>query len=160
MAEEKEKRGPVEKGDKSWPVNPIGLVALIIFGLIVIFLIARPLLSRKTTIINQDRQEFNTGGTITSPTAGEIIRDTTLPISLSVDDEANVSKVQFWAKTYSDGQWQIIGEIEQPPFIFNWEIPVSFQNKSIAITSHIITNDDQIIKDPGGWREGIILLSD
>ena len=68
--------------------------------------------------------------------------------------------MQFWAKTYADGQWQVIGEVENSPYNLNWQIPESFQNKAIAITSHIITRDDQIIKDPGGWGEGIIILSE
>jgi len=160
MPEAAEKRGPIEKGEKGWPVNPIGLAALIIFGLIIIFLIARPLFQRKATIIQQDQQQVSEGGNITAPQAGEIVRASTLPINLSVDDQGNVAKVQFWAKTYADGQWQVIGEVENSPYNLNWQIPESFQNKAIAITSHIITRDDQIIKDPGGWREGIIILSE
>lgn len=158
--EHKERRGPIEKGEKGWPINPIGVVTLIIFGLVVIFLIARPLFTQRTTIIQQDQQEMSEGGTITTPQAGDIVSGSTLTINLSVDDPKNVSKVQFWAKTYADGKWQIIGEVEKAPFELNWQIPQSFQNKAIAITSHIITRDDQIIKDPGGWREGIIILSE
>ena len=159
MAEVKEKRGPIEKTEKGWPINPIGVVALVIFGLVIIFLIAKPLTQKQTTILQQNQQEFSEGGTITTPQAGDIIRDSTLPINLSVDDQENVVKVQFWAKTYADGQWQVIGEKVSAPFTLNWQIPASFQNKAIAITSHIYTRDDQIIKDPGGWREGIIILS-
>ena len=160
MPEAAEKRGPIEKAESGWPINPIGLAALIIFGLVVIFLIVRPLFTRKATIIQQDKQQVSGGGTITAPQAGDIVRSSTLPVSLSVDDEGNVAKVQFWAKTYADGQWQVIGEVENAPYNLNWQIPESFQNKAIAITSHIITRDDQIIKDPGGWREGIIILSE
>ena len=74
MPEAAEKRGPIEKGEKGWPVNPIGLAALIIFGLIIIFLIARPLFQRKATIIQQDQQQVSEGGNITAPQAGEIVR--------------------------------------------------------------------------------------
>lgn len=160
MGDAAEKRGPIEKGQSGWPINPIGLVAVIFFGLIIIFLIVRPLFERQTTIIQQDQQQISAGGTITAPEAGDIVSNSSLPINLSVDNEDNVTKVQFWAKTYADGQWQVIGEIENAPFNLNWQIPESFQNKAIAITSHIITKDDQIIKDPGGWREGIIILSE
>ena len=54
---ELEKRGPIEKGKKGWPINPFGVVALVIFALIVVFLIIRPLLSRPTTVIQQNQQE-------------------------------------------------------------------------------------------------------
>ena len=37
MPEAAEKRGPIEKTEKGWPINPVGLVALIFFGLIIIF---------------------------------------------------------------------------------------------------------------------------
>ncbi|OGD98875.1 hypothetical protein A2W45_01515 [Candidatus Curtissbacteria bacterium RIFCSPHIGHO2_12_41_11] len=87
MAEVKEKRGPIEKTEKGWPINPIGVVALVIFGLVIIFLIAKPLTQKQTTILQQNQQEFSEGGTITTPQAGDIIRDSTLPISLSVDDQ-------------------------------------------------------------------------
>lgn len=160
MVQVAEKRGPIEKGEKGWPVNPIGVVALIIFGLIIILLIVRPVFQKKTTIIQQDQQQVSQGGTITTPKAGDIIRGSILPITLSVDNTDNVVKVQFWAKTYADGKWQMIGEVENAPYTLNWQIPAGFQNKAIAITSHIITRDDQIIKDPGGWREGIIILGD
>ncbi len=158
MADTAEKRGPIEKGEKGWPINPIGAVALIIFGLVIIFLIARPLFERQT-IIQQDQQQISEGGTITTPDAGDIVRDPTLSINLSVDEPENVQKVQFWAKTYADGKWQMIGEVQSAPYTLSWQIPADFQNKAVAITSHIITRDDQIIKDPGGWREGIIILS-
>ena len=52
-----EKRGPVEKTEKGWPVNPIGVIALIIFALVVILLIVRPLFQQKTTILQQDQQQ-------------------------------------------------------------------------------------------------------
>src|SRR3990172_4490130 len=105
MAEATEKRGPVEKTEKGWPINPVGVVALVVFGLIVIFLIARPIFEQKTTILQQDRQENAAGGTITTPAAGEIVRGSNLEISLSVDQPQNTQKVQFWAKTYADGKW-------------------------------------------------------
>lgn len=159
MQQEKEKRGPVEKTEKGWPVNPVGVVALVIFALVVIFLIARPLFNQKTTIIQQDQQQVSAGGTISTPKAGEIVKGQTLPIALNVDDPKNTKKVEFWAKTYADGKWQVIGEATQEPFTLNWQIPQSFQNKAIAITTHITTQNGQIIKDPGGWREGIIILN-
>ena len=155
-----EKRGPVEKTEKGWPINPVGVVALIIFGLVVIFLIARPIFKQKTTILQQDQQQNSAGGTIISPKAGEIIRAKNLKISLFVDKPQNVDKVDFWAKTYADGKWQMIGEIKISPFDLNWQIGADFENKAIALTSHIYQKDGTIIKDPGGWREGIIILSD
>lgn len=160
MPQDQEKRGPIEKTEKGWPVNPIGVAALIVFGAVILFLIARPLFQQKTTIIDQNQQANSKGGNIINPKAGDIVRGSNLPITLSVDDEGKVAKVQFWAKTYADGTWQSIGEVTSAPYTLNWQIPASFQNKAIAITAHIYTKDDQIIKDPGGWREGIIILSE
>jgi len=156
---ESEKRGPIEKTEKGWPVNPIGVVALIVFGLVIIFLIVKPLTQKQTTVLQQNQQDFSSGGSIISPLAGEIVRNNTLPIKLSVDDESNVAKVQFWAKAYADGSWKVIGEKSSAPYTYDWQIPTEYQNKSIAITTHIINKDDTVIKDPGGWREGIIILS-
>lgn len=160
MAETGEKRGPVEKTAKGWPINPIGVVALAVFGLIVIFLIVKPLLSRQTQVINVTEQQTNKGGQITSPKAGEIVRGSTLNLKLSIDNPSKAQKVQYWAKTYSDGKWQMIGEANQSPYELAWQIPSEFQNKAVAITSHIYQSDGNIIKDPGGWREGVIILSD
>ena len=87
-------------------------------------------------------------------------RSNNLLIELSVDEPQKVDKVQFWVKTYTDGKWQMIGEVKSAPYKLDWQIPSSYQNKSIAITSHIYQKDGQLIKDPGGWREGIIILSD
>ena len=159
MQETLEKRGPIEKSDKGWPVNPIGVVALAVFALIIIFLIVRPLFEQKTTVLQQDQQQNVAGGTITSPAAGEIIKSSNLKITLSVDKPDDVDKVQLWLKTYADNKWQMIGEVKSQPFELNWQIPTEFQNKAIAITSHIYKKDGSIIKDPGGWREGIIILS-
>ena len=154
-----EKRGPIEKTAKGWPVNPIGAVALVIFVLVIIFLIIRPMLSRQTQVINVSEQQTAKGGQITSPKAGEIIRSGTIDIKLSIDEPQNVQKVQYWAKTYADGKWQMIGETTKTPHNLTWQIPAEFQNKAVAVTSHIYQNDGSIIKDPGGWREGIIILS-
>lgn len=158
MPEISEKRGPIEKGPKGWPINPLGVVALAIFGLVIVLLIIKPLLSNKTTIVISE-QENAAGGQIVTPTAGQIVRNDQMTIELSVDEPKKVQKVQFWAKTYADGKWQIIGEVESAPFKFDWPIPNSYKNKAIAVTSHIYTKDGQLIKDPGGWREGIIILS-
>ncbi len=154
-----EVRGPIEKGEKGWPINPLGVVALFAFTLIIIFLIVRPLLGQKSQVIDQNQQQISSGGKITTPQAGEIVRSNVLPIELAVDQPQNVHKIQFWAKTYADGKWQIIADVTSAPYKLEWQIPQSFQNKAIALTSHIYTKDGQIIKDPGGWREGIILLS-
>jgi len=162
MAEEKvtsEKRGPVEKTEKGWPINPVGVVALVVFALVIIFLIVRPLLSQKTQVINVTEQQTNKGGQITSPKVGEIAKSGTINLKLSIDEPSKAQKVQYWAKTYTDGKWQMIGEVTQAPYDFSWQIPESFQNKSVAITSHIYQTDGNVIKDPGGWREGIIILS-
>ena len=159
MEQNAEKRGPIEKGDAGWPVNPVGVIALIVFALIVIFLIVRPLFQQKTTILQQDQQQHATGGTITTPKAGNIVKDSNRKIALSVDNPNNVDKVQFWVKTYSDNKWQMIGEVKSQPFELNWQIPTEFQNKAIALTCHIYKKDGSLIKDPGGWREGIIILS-
>lgn len=156
---EGEKRGPVEKGKKGWPINPIGAVALVIFALIIIFLIIRPLLSQKSTGgINE--QTISQGGRIISPAAGDVIKTDSLAIELSVDEPQNAQKVEFWAKTYADGKWNLIGETTQAPFKLDWKIPADYKNKAIALTTHIITKDAKDIKDPGGWREGIIILSE
>lgn len=158
MSETPEKRGPIEKGEKGWPINPFGVTALIIFVALVTLLIVRPLLERKPPSLSE--QTTSPGGRILSPTAGQIVRDGALTIELSVDEPQKVQKVQFWAKTYADGKWQMIGEVTSPPYKLDWQIPASFQNKAIAITSHILQKDGNVIKDPGGWREGIIILSD
>ena len=154
-----ERRGPVEKTEKGWPVNPIGVVTLVIFGIIVIFLIARPFFAQKTTILQQDQQQNAAGGSITNPAAGEIVKGPNLKITLSVDKPNDVDKVQFWVKTYADNKWTMIGEVNTQPFTLNWQIPAGFENKAIAVTTHIYNKDGTIIKDPGGWREGIIILS-
>lgn len=157
MAEEKEKRGPIEKGEKGWPINPLGVFALVIFLLIVVLLIARPLFVQKTTAVNPE-QGNAPGGRIISPVPGEIIRGGSLKFNLDVDNVDEAEKVQFWAKTYADGKWQMIGEVKIAPFILDWQIPVEFENKAIAVTTHIYQKDGDIVKDPGGWREGIIIL--
>ena len=66
MAEEKEKRGPIEKGEKGWPINPLGVFALVVFLLIVVLLIARPLFVQKTTVVNPE-QGNAPGGRILAP---------------------------------------------------------------------------------------------
>lgn len=157
MAETPERRGPIEKGEKGWPINPLGVIALIIFALVIGLLIIRPLISRKAPSL--DVQTASTGGRMITPDAGQIISSDSLKIELSVDEPQKAQKVQFWAKTYADGQWQMIGEVTSPPYKLDWQIPPAFQNKAIALTSHILQKDGQIIKDPGGWREGIIILN-
>lgn len=157
MPEVPEKRGPIEKGEKGWPINPFGVIALIIFAAIAIFLIAKPLWQRSKP--NPNVQVNSTGGRIISPQAGEIVTGNTLTIELSVDEPQKVAKVLLWAKTYADGRWQMIGEITSAPYRFDWSIPSQFQNKAIALTAHIYQKDGTIIKDPGGWREGVIILS-
>ena len=157
-AEVAEKRGPIEKGEKGWPINPLGVVALIIFAIVAVFLIAKPLLSRKTAN-EQNLQGNSTGARIISPQAGQIIKGDKLTIELSVDEPQKAQKVEFWAKTYVDGNWQMIGESQSTPYKLDWQIPSSFQNKAITITTHIDQKDGNVIKDPGGWREGIIILN-
>lgn len=157
MPEIPEKRGPIEKGPKGWPVNPLGIAALALFALIVVFLIIKPLLGKVS--ISPSEQTDSAGGRLISPQSGEIITASLVTIELSVDEPQRTQKVQFWAKTYADSKWQMIGEVQSAPFKLDWPIPNSYKNKAIAITSHIYTKDGQIIKDPGGWREGIIILS-
>lgn len=158
LMEEIEKRGPIEKGDGGWPINPYGVTALIIFGIIIVLLIVRPLFLQKSPTIIE--QQLSSGGKITTPQAGEIIRGDKLIIELSVDEPQKVDKAEFWAKTYADGKWQMIGLAASFPYKFNWQIPSDFQNKAVAVTTHIIQKDGNTIKDPGGWREGIIILSE
>lgn len=158
MPETPERRGPIEKGPKGWPINPFGVVALVIFGLIVLILIVRPLIQQKAQVVLQE-QSTSPGGRIISPTAGQITRSNQMTIELAVDEPEKVEKVQFWAKTYADGRWQMIGEVTSSPFKLDWQVSEAFQNKAIAITSHIYQTDGQLIKDPDGWREGIIILS-
>ena len=158
MAEEKEKRGPIEKGEKGWPVNPLGVFALVIFLLIVVLLIVRPLFVQKAATVSPE-QGNAPGGRIISPVPGEIVRGDSLKLNLDVDNVGETDKVQFWAKTYADGKWQMIGEADKSPYILDWQIPAEFENKAIAVTAHIYKKDGSIIKDPGGWREGILILS-
>lgn len=157
MVDNPEHRGPVEKGEGGWPINPYGVAAILIFGIIIVLLIVRPLFLQKSPAIIE--QQLSSGGKITAPQAGEIIRGNKLIIDLSVDEPQKVDKVEFWAKTYADGKWQMIGEIKSAPYKFDWQIPAEFQNKAIAVTAHIIQKDGNTIKDPGGWREGIIILT-
>lgn len=151
-----EKRGPVEKGQSGWPINPIGVVALFAFAFVIIFLIAKPLLSQKTQSI--DKQTSTQGGRIIAPNNGDIVKSNNLKLELSADEPQKVEKVQFWAKTYADNKWEMIGEVSTSPYLLDWQIPDDFKNKAIAITSHIVQKGGNEIKDPGGWREGIIIL--
>lgn len=163
MPEISEKRGPIEKGPKGWPVNPLGVAVLALFALIVVFLIVKPLLGkasilRSKTSLSPSEQTNSAGGRLISPQSGEINTASLVTIELSVDEPQKTQKVQFWVKTYADGKWQMIGEVTQAPYKLDWQIPESFQNKAIALTSHIYEKGGNIIKDPGGWREGIIIL--
>ena len=54
----------------------------------------------------------------------------------------------------------MIGEVNNSPYKIDWQVPSQFQNKAIAVTTHITQKDGSTIKDPGGWREGIIILSE
>ena len=155
-----EKRGPIEKGEKGWPINPFGVAAGLVFVFIIIFLIVKPLITQKTTIIQQDQQQNAQGGRIISPQNGQIIKSQTATVELSVDQPNEVQKVEFWAKIYAENKWEKIGEVASAPFKFDWTAPANFQNKAIALTSHIYKKNGEIIKDPGGWQEGIILLSE
>ncbi len=154
MAEVIEKRGPIEKTSKGWPINPFGVVALIIFGLIVVLFIIKPLLSRS---LSNAKPEVS--AQIAAPQAGQIIKGDKLPIELSVDNASKVAKVQFWAKTYAENKWEVIGEVSTFPFKIDWVVPSNYQNKAVAVTAHIYLKDGNVISDPGGWSEGIIILS-
>lgn len=155
MADELEKRGPVEKTKNGWPINPFGVVVLIIFILLIVFLVGKPLLSRS----GKELTQMAVSSQLISPVPGEIIKGSTLTLELSQSDDSKVTKVEFWAKTYVDNNWEIIGEVPKKPFKFDWQIPPNFQNKAIAVTTHVFLKDGNIVKDPGGWREGIIILS-
>ncbi len=158
MADDAEKRGPIEKGEKGWPINPVGVVALVIFAIIIVFFIVKPLFQQK--VENNIPQQTNSkGGSITAPQAGQIIRSNNLSLQISIEEPQKVNKVQYWAKTYADGNWQMIGEVLSTPYNLDWQIPDNFKNKAIAITAHIYQKDGNIIKDPGGWHEGIIILA-
>lgn len=159
MPEGFEKRGPIEKSPKGWPINPLGVAALLIFVLLVVFLIVRPLVHR-TNLPIPGEMANSSGGRIIMPQAGEIVRGDKLTIELVIDNPKDVDKVQFWLKTYVDGNWQMIGEVKTSPFKLELPVPDNVRNKAVAITSHIYKKDGNIIKDPGGWREGIIILSD
>ncbi len=158
MADDAEKRGPIEKGEKGWPINPIGVVALLIFAVIIVFFIARPIFQQKVEN-NISQQTASKGGSITSPQAGQIVKSVNLSLQISIDEPQKVQKVQYWAKTYADGNWQMIGETNSAPYNLDWQIPDNFKDKAIALTAHIYQQDGNIIKDPGGWREGIIIIS-
>ena len=87
MAEEThERRGPIEKGEKGWPINPVGLVAILILLGIIGFLILKPLLSGQKS----QTPNYNLGGNISTPKNGDIIKDATLPIVLVPDNPSNV----------------------------------------------------------------------
>lgn len=148
-----EKRGPIEKGEKGWPINPLGVVALLIIAAVIIFFILLPLARQKAP------QKPFVNAYLTSPKAGEIVKDKTLTVELAVDQPEKVTKVVFWAKAYVDSDWQQIGEVKSAPFRLDWQIPDSMRNKAIIITSHIYGDSDKILRDPGGWREGIIILN-
>lgn len=155
-----ETRGPIEKSAAGWPINPFGVAALVIFAAVVVFLIVLPVARQRRApddIIRE--QQNNPGGQLVSPQAGEIIKSGIMTIELAPTNPSNVKKVQFWAKIYANNKWEMIGEATSAPFKLDWTIPDTFGNKAIAVTSHIETNDGQVIKDPGGWREGIVILS-
>lgn len=154
MPEIIEKRGPIVKGPKGWPVNRLGVVILVFFATILIFLVIMPLSNKKS-----EPEIYPTTARITSPQSGQIIESETLPIELDLKDSSEVAKVQFWVMAYVDNKWEMIGEVQSAPFFLDWEIPDSYRNKAIVITSHLYYKDGTIIKDPGGWREGLILLS-
>lgn len=149
-----EKMGPIEKTQKGWPINPLGVVVFAVVIIVAVFLIAKPLLERKTTTAS-----VNTADEIISPLSGQIIKDNRLQVELKADDPSKIAKVQFWGKTYVDNSWSVIGEVESAPFKFNWQIPQEFQNKAVAITAHVYLKDGNVVNDPGGWREGIIILN-
>ena len=154
MTEVIEKRGPIEKTQKGWPINPLGVVVIIILMVIVAFLIGKPLLSRKSS-----QAKPAVSGQIATPQAGQIIHGDKLSIELSLDDSKKVAKVEFWAKNYVDNKWEVIGQADTFPYRIDWQIPPNYQNKAIALTTHIYLKDGNIVSDPGGWREGIIVLS-
>ncbi|MBI2598774.1 Ig-like domain-containing protein [Candidatus Curtissbacteria bacterium] len=154
MAEIIEKRGPIVKTSKGWPLNRLGVIILLILIVIVVFLVSKPFFSQKAPA-----SPTTVSGQITTPPAGQIVKANELPIELAVGDSKKVAKVQFWAKTYTEGKWEVIGEVSKAPFKFDWQIPQNYQNKAVAITAHIYLKDGNIVKDPGGWREGIIILS-
>src|SRR3989304_7419697 len=98
MAEEKEKRGPIEKGEKGLPINPLGVFSLVVFLLIVVLLIVRPLFEKKATSVNPE-QGNAPGGRIISPTPGQIVKGGSLQLKLDVDNVSETDTVTFWAKT-------------------------------------------------------------
>jgi len=149
-----ERRGPVEKTKKGWPINPLGVVVLLIFIAVVAFLVVKPLLSRSLTTAKPP-----VSAQIATPQAGQIVKGEKLPIELSVNNSSKVAKVQFWAKTYVENKWEIIGEVSTFPFKIDWVVPSNYQNKAAAVTAHIYLKNGDVIQDPGGWREGIIILS-
>ena len=159
MSETGEKRGPVEKTDKGWPINPIGAFALTVFVLIGIFFILKPFLESRNQPIDQNQNANAQGGSITSPQSGEVIKTNSSNLQITIDEPQKVDKVQYWVKTYSDGKWNMIGEVNSAPYNLTWQIPSIYQNKALALTAHIYQKDGNVIKDPGGWREGIIILS-
>ncbi len=154
MAETVEKRGPIEKTKNGWPINPLGVIVLVVFLAVVAFLVINPLLGRP-----QIQSHPSVSGQITSPMSGQITKSTNLPIEISLSDPTKVAKVQFWAKTYVDNKWEIIGEVQSAPYKLDWQVPQNYQNKAVAITTHIYLKDGSVIGDPGGWREGIIILN-
>lgn len=159
MPTQSEKRGPIEKSPRGWPINPFGVAALLIFAAVIVFLIVRPLINR-TNLAVPGEKTASFQGRIVTPQAGEIIRQDKLILELEVDQPENVHKIQFWLKTYINGNWQMIGEVKSSPFKLDWPIPPEIRNKAVAVTAHIYKKDGNIIKDPGGWREGIIILAD
>jgi len=153
MAQILEKRGPIEKGPKGWPINPFGAAAIAVFILIIALLILIPIVSQKL------KKAPFVNGKLSAPQAGELVKSKTLPIKLDLDNPSKVAKVQFWAKTYAENKWEIIGEDSDSPFELEWQIPESYRNKSVAITANVFLRNGQVVKDPGGWREGIIILN-
>lgn len=143
MEKATETRGPIEKGSKGWPINPFGVVALIIIVLAAAFLIGKPLLNRGSIEVANNGNNSR-GGRITNPQSGEIVRSNNLTIELSVDNPSDIEKIQFWANAYADNNWEVIGESSTAPYQLNWQIPQNYQNKAVAITSHIFTKDGNV----------------
>ena len=148
-----EKRGPIEKTSTGWPINPFGLAAIAVIFILLAILVGKPLLTR-----SQQKQENFVSSQIESPKHGELVNGNVLPIKVAIDNPSKVSKVVFWVKTYADNKWEEVGEDMEAPFALDWQIPSSYQNKSIAITTHVYGKNGEIAKDLGGWREGIIIL--
>ena len=83
-----EKRGPIEKSKKGWPINPFGVVALVIFGAIFILFIARPLLSQKTIVVQPEQGNASRSIALSNQNRAMLLEAKSPPLRQAISSKA------------------------------------------------------------------------